>query len=125
MVFDDRCLKGYSLQTWHMERDLARSRGQSPVVVPASISLSRFVAFITRRLCKLLRFCFQRLVQCLFYASAHKFLDLPLDYSLIQCYNFLRDGSKVPFEYLCSNCILPTAGHVYFFAQFIVHYLTL
>ena len=63
-----------------MQRDVTGGRGQVPVVVAASVTLTSLVALVTRRLRQLLRFRLQQLVQRFFYVSAHQFLDLPLDY---------------------------------------------
>ena len=62
-----------------MQCNVAGGRGQSPVIVPASVALTGFVAFVTRRLRQFLRFCLQQLVQRFFYAPPYQFLDLPLD----------------------------------------------
>ena len=52
-------------------------------------------------------------------ASPNQFLDLPLDYFLVELYNFVGHGLSSPFECLCCNFILPeTASRVYFFAFF-------
>ena len=54
-----------------MERDVARGRGEVPVVVTAAVALTGLAALVARRLRQRLRFFFQKLVQSLFYASAY------------------------------------------------------
>ena len=69
--------KDTPLQTWNVQCNVAGGRGQSPVIVPASVALTGFVAFVAPRLRQFLRFCLQQFVQRFFYASPYQFLDLP------------------------------------------------
>ena len=66
-----------------MERDVAGGRGEISVIVSAAIALTRLAALVARCLRQRLRLLFQQFVQRFFYAAAHQFLDLPLDYFLV------------------------------------------
>ena len=68
---DDGSLKGYALEPRHMERDVAGGRGEVAVIVTAAIALTSLTTLVARSLRQQLRFFFQQLVQCLFYASAN------------------------------------------------------
>ena len=92
-----------------MQCHVAGGRGQVPVVVAAAVALTGLVALVSCGLRQLLRFCLQQFVQRFLNAPAHQFLDLPLDYSLVQCYNLLRHGPQAPFECVCTNSILSAA----------------
>ena len=93
-----------SLQPRHMKRYLPGGRGQPTVIVPAAIPLTGFAALIPPRLCQLVRLRFQQVIQRFFHAPAYKFPDFPLDYFLVQCYNFLGHGLR-----LLSNVCLATS----------------
>ena len=87
-----------------MKRYLPGGRGQPTVIVPAAIALSILAALIPCRLCQLVRLRFQQVIQRFFHAPAYKFPDFPLDYFLVQCYNFLGYGLR-----LLSNVCLATS----------------
>lgn len=55
----------------------------------ATVSLALLIPLVPSCLRQLFRFSFQKAIQRFFYASSHKFLQLPLDYFLIQLYNLL------------------------------------
>ena len=62
-----------------MERDIAGGGGEVSVVVAAAVALALRIARVPGRLGQLLRFGLQQLVEGFLYASAPKFLELPLD----------------------------------------------
>ena len=62
-----------------MERDVSGGGGKVPVIVTAAVALAGLIALVPGRLGQLLRFGLQQLVEGFLYASAHKFLELPLD----------------------------------------------
>ena len=102
-----------------MERDVAGGCGEIPVIVAAAVALTGLAALIAGGLRQRLRLLFQQLVQGLLHAAADQFLDLPLDYFLIQLYNFLGHSLLSRFECLCGNFILPEpASYVFFYAIF-------
>ena len=53
----------------------------------AAVTLPLFIELVTSSLGQTVCLCFQQLVQGLFYASAHQFFDLILDYFFAQVYN--------------------------------------
>ena len=69
----------------------------------AAVALTLIAALVPGRLGQLLRLGLQQLVEGLLYASAHKFLELPLDYFLIQLYNLFRHGLLSPFRMVVSQ----------------------
>ena len=87
-----------------MKRYLPGGRGQPTVIVPAAIPLSILAALIPCRLGQPVRLRFQQVIQRFFHAPAYKFPDFPLDYFLVQCYNFLGHGLR-----LLSNVCLATS----------------
>ena len=76
-------LKGDSLELRHFEGDIPGSGGEAAVVVTAAIALALLIALVPSRLGQLLSLGLQQLVEGFLYASAHKFLELPLDYFLV------------------------------------------
>jgi len=76
---NDGSLKGDPLELGHLECDIPRSGGKVAVVVAAAVALALLIALVPGRLGQLLRFGLQQLVEGFLYASAHKFLELPLD----------------------------------------------
>ena len=88
-----------------MERHIPGRGGKAPVIVAAAIALTGFAALIPSCLGEF--FCFQQLVQRFFYAASNQFLNLTLDYFLVELYNVVGHGLPSPFECLCSNFILP------------------
>ena len=63
--------------------------------------------------------CQVHLDEGLLHAAADQFLDLALDYFLIQLYNFLGQSLLSPFECLCGNFILlEPASYVFFYAVY-------
>ena len=105
-----------------MERDVAGSGGEIPVVVAAAVALTGLAALIAGGLCQGLRLLLQQLVQGLLHAAANQFLDLALDYFLIQLYNFLGHSLLSPFRMVCRDFILPEpASYVFFYALFNLH----
>ena len=81
----------------------------------AAVTLSLFIALVTGSLGQPVCFCFQQLVQSLFYASAHQFFNLTLDYFFVQVYNFIKYGLLSPFEMLIHTFILPEIANLVFF----------
>ena len=64
--------------------------------------------------------CHQALIH-----APDQFLDLVLDYFLVQLHDFIKYGLLSPFRMVCRDFILPEpASYVFFylFAQVIVHY---
>ena len=85
----------------------------------AAVALTGLTAFVAGSLRQRLRLFFQQFVQGCLHAAADQFLDLALDYFLIQLYNFLGHSLLSPFECLCGNFILPEpASYVFFYAVF-------
>ena len=78
-------LKGDSLELGHLEGDISRGGCEVAVVVTAAIALALLVALIPGRLGQFLSLGLQQLVQCFLYASAYKFLELPLITSSFSC----------------------------------------
>ena len=76
---DDGGLKGHTLETRHVERDVAGSRGEVAVIVAAAVALTGLAALVAASLRQGLRLLFQQLVQGFFRAASDQFLDLPLD----------------------------------------------
>ena len=101
---DDCRFEADSLQPRYMKRYLPGGRGQPTVIVPAAIPLSILAALIPCRLGQPVRLRFQQVIQRFFHAPAYKFPDFPLDYFLVQCYNFLGHGLR-----LLSNVCLATS----------------
>ena len=81
-----------------MERDVAGGRGEIPVIVTAAVALPGLAALVAGSLSQFLSLLLQQFVQRLFHAAADQFLDLALDYFLVQLYNLLRHGLLSPFR---------------------------
>ena len=77
--FNDGSLKRDTLELGHLERDISRSGGEIAVIVATAVALALFIALVPGRLGQLLRLGLQQLVEGLFYATSHQFLDLALD----------------------------------------------
>ena len=73
----------------------------------APVPLALLITLVPGSLGQLLCLGLQQLVECLLYAATHKFLELPLDYFLIQLYNLFRHGLLAPFRMVCRDFILP------------------
>ena len=71
---------------------------QLSVIVAASITLTGLAALIPGSLGQLLGFGFQQLVQGFLHAATDQFLDLPLDYFLVELYNVVGHGLSSPFR---------------------------
>ena len=69
----------------------------------AAVALTLLAALVPGRLGQFLRLGLQQLVQGLFHAAADQFLDLALDYFLVQLYNLLRHGLLSPFRMVYRN----------------------
>ena len=79
-----------------------------PVVPWFLISHGPVTAFVPGRLGQLFGFLLQQLVQWLLDAAADQFLDLSLDYLLVELYNLFGHGLQFSFRrMLCGNSILP------------------
>jgi hypothetical protein len=68
--FNDRRFEAHAFQTRYMGRHVAGGRGEISVIMTAAITLTRFVALISGRLCQLLGLLLQQLVESFFYASS-------------------------------------------------------
>ena len=93
--------------------------------------LTGLAALVAGGLRELLNLRFRKFIEGLLHASPDQFLDLPLDYFLVELSNITGYGLSSPFECLCSNFILPETGkpcllfcHIQL-AQLIVPYLYL
>ena len=73
--FNDGSLKRDTLELGHLERDISRSGGEIAVIVATAVALALFIALVPGRLGQLLRLGLQQLVEGLFYATSHQFLD--------------------------------------------------
>ena len=82
-----------------MERDVTGGRGEIAVIVTAAVALTGLAALVAGRLRQGLRLLLQQLVQGFLHATADQFLDLALDYFLVQLYNFLGHSLLAPFEW--------------------------
>ena len=81
--FDDGSLEGHTLESRHVERDVAGGRGEVAVIVAAAVALTGLAALIAGRLRQRLRLLLQQLIQGFLHAAANQFLDLTLDYFLV------------------------------------------
>lgn len=68
-----------------MERHIPGGGGQVSVIVTAAVALTGLAALVAGCLGEFFCFGFQKLVECLLHAAADQFLDLPLDYSSLNC----------------------------------------
>ena len=104
---NDGGLKGDPLELGHLQGNVPGCSGEIPVVVAAPVPLALLITLVPGSLGQLLCLGLQQLVECLLYAATHKFLELPLDYFLIQLYNLFRHGLLAPFRMVCRDFILP------------------
>ena len=82
---NDRCLEGNSFEIWNFERDVAGSGGEVPVVVITAISLTPFIALVSRCPCQLFRFGLRQFVENFLYVTSHQLLELTLITSSFSC----------------------------------------
>src|SRR5574344_3006721 len=126
---NDGGLERDSLETGHIERDVAGCGGKVSAVMAAAVALTLLAALVLGSLGKFLGFCLQQTVERLFYTAPDQFLDLPLDNFLVKLYNFLGHGLLSPFRMVCRDFILPEIckpcpfSFFFQFAQFILPYL--
>ena len=130
VTLDDGCLEGNTFQPGHMKGHVPGGGSQLSVIVAASITLTGLAALIPGSLGQLLGFGFQQLVQGFLHAATDQFLDLPLDYFLVELYNVVGHGLSSPFRMCVATSFYQRpASRVYFFcyfqfAQFIIPYLS-
>lgn len=102
-----------------MERHIPGGGGQVSVIVTAAVALTGLAALVAGCLGEFFCFGFQKLVECLLHAAADQFLDLPLDYFLVELYNVVGHGLSSPFRMCFATSFYQrTASRVYFFAFF-------
>ena len=102
-----------------MERHIPGSGGQLSVIVTAAVALTGLAALISGGLGQRLRLLLQQLVQRLFHAAADQFLELTLDYFLVELYNVVGHGLSSPFRMCVATSFYQRpASRVYFFAFF-------
>src|SRR5699024_6284682 len=124
-------LEGNSFQPGHMKGHVPGGGSQLSVIVAASITLTGLAALIPGSLGQLLGFGFQKFVKGFLHAATDQFLDLPLDYFLVELYNVVGHGLSSPFRMCVATSFYQRpASRVYFFcyfqfAQFIIPYLNL
>lgn len=88
------------LKFGHLDDNISASNDDISVIMTILVLL---IALILGRLNQFPRFHFQQLVEGFFYAALYTFLNLALDYHLIQFYNFIGHGLLPLFECLVSQ----------------------
>ena len=80
---DNSSFKGDPFELGYLESDIPRSGGEVAAIVPAAVALALFIALVPGCLCQFLCLSLQQFVERFLYATAHQFLNLPLDNFLI------------------------------------------
>ena len=85
LPLNDSRIRGDPFELEYLEGDIPGSGGEVSAIVAAAIALALLIALVPGRLGQFLSLSLQQLVEGFLYASAHKFLELPLDNSSFSC----------------------------------------
>ena len=96
VTLNDRGLEGKPFQARNRKRQLPRARGQTSVIGPAAIALSRLCALVARRAGQLLGLGIQKTIEGILHRPSNKFTKFRLENRLIQLYKLPTHGLSPP-----------------------------